>query len=881
MSCSSPGKHPRLSGWQVKATTDPETIKEWWRRWPDANVGIVTGPESGLLVLDVDREDRADTDGNICTIDGEDTLLDFEEKYGELPETVEVITGSGGRHIYFAWPDGLDAGDRIRFAPALDARAGGRDGNGGNIVAPPSHHASGGTYEFEARSHPDDVPLALPPLWLSELLQKRIPPPRPDVPVSVALETTELGRLVLDVAKDYLSTELWHGPDTSGRVRWHGNSALFNASIFVGSYVAGGHITGADGLEALEHAIDRQEPEPRPREDDYATIRNGRRRGQEQPASIDTPWPGWAWERGGERLRAIRHPEPPPPTDADAPPWIEGNFDTDDVPFEHDAETSCESPSLDTDIPLPEDEVAPEAGPRPDFVYLPGEVHKAIDRGVEAMAMARGVYQRSGRLVSVVRWAEHPGSTVARPMVDRDLGSAVICELPRSKVLRHLSAQVAWLKQKPKRGSEPELVPREPPASVVAAVHESGEWPGVPGLRGLSAVPLLRPDGSISAAAGYDAATGFFYAPTGLVPEVPTTPTREDAQQARRELLDAVCDFPFAESAGPDIWLAGLLTPISRHLCDCVPGFLFDASTPASGKSKLCEIIGIVAFGRRMPVFPSPPTDEECGKRLLSSLLVGDPMLWIDNVPNGGRFGWPSLDALLTSKEYQGRVLGESRGAKVPNVVTVYATGNNISAFGDTGRRVFKARLEPEDERPETRSGFKHDPLLEWAQRQRPRLLGAALRLLSAYLRGGRPKVGTTPIGSFEEWSRLVRDAVVWAGGSDASELLATRIDGADPEADAHIALLSAWREYPDGMTAGEAIRRAYPPEMDKELSGDTDLRDAIELVCGPDPNARSLGKRLSGIRGRRRTLQSGETTWFVSTPTRSRALQWSAEFAE
>ena len=895
-SCPSPGKHPRLSGWQVKASTDGETIKEWWRRWPDSNVGIVTGPESGLLVIDVDTETCADADGNIQQTDGEDTLRVLEAKHGPLPTTVEVTTGSGGRHIYFAWPEGIEAGDRIRFAPALDARAGGRDGHGGNLVAPPARHVSGGTYEFEASCHPDDVPLALPPAWLIDLLVRPKRPPPPDVSRRMAAETTELGRLVLDVAREYLSTALWHGRDATGLARWHGNQSLFETSAFVGGYVAGGHITGDGGLEALIDAADRHRPEPRPVEKDHATIRNGLRRGQEHPSGVDTLWPRWAWEIGGEHLKAMRRPEPPPPTDEDAPEWI-GNEDpmrAETPPSAHDVDAQDHEspPPLDPDDPGPQAEVEPEAVSierRPSFVYRPGEVHEAIDRGIKAISGARGVYQRSGRLASVVRWRDHPGSTVARPKIDRDLGSAVICELPRSKVMKHLSEQVAWLKRDGRRKSKdadplPQFAPCVPPGPVVSAVHEAAEWPRVPGLRGLTSAPMLRPDGSISTRDGYDPETGYFYAPTGPTPKVMTYPTREDARRARRELLDVVCDFPFSEDAGPDTWLVGLLTPICRHLFDLVPAFLLDASTPSSGKSKLVEVVGSIAFGRRMAAFPSPPNDDECRKRLLSSLLAGDAMLWIDNVPNGGRFGWPSLDALLTSTEYGDRVLSESRNAKLPNVVTIFGTGNNISTFGDTGRRVLKVRLEPEDDRPENRSGFKHDPLLEWTQAERPRLLGAALTLVAAYLRAGRPDVGTTPVGSFEQWSRTVRDAVVWAGGSDAADLLANRIDGADPDADAHITLLLAFRRHNGGLTAGEAISLAYHEEKDEKdrgLSGDVveadlDLREAVELVCGRDPNARSLGKRLSALRGRRRTLPDGSLAWFTSEPTRSRALRWS-----
>ena len=137
-------KRPLTENGFKDASTDPKAIAAWWARWPGANIGIATGA-SGLLVLDVDSYDG-----------GEDTLA----SYPGLPDTVESITGGGGRHLLFNRPDGSKY-KSFRFAHALDCKA-----DGGYIVAPPSLHESGRRYEWEASSEPDDVPLADPPIWL-------------------------------------------------------------------------------------------------------------------------------------------------------------------------------------------------------------------------------------------------------------------------------------------------------------------------------------------------------------------------------------------------------------------------------------------------------------------------------------------------------------------------------------------------------------------------------------------------------------------------------------------------------------------------------------------------------------------------------------------
>ena len=61
----------------------------WWRSWPTANIGLLTG--GGLLVLDIDAKNG-----------GKEALYGLTMKYGELPTTPTVATGGGGWHFYFA-----------------------------------------------------------------------------------------------------------------------------------------------------------------------------------------------------------------------------------------------------------------------------------------------------------------------------------------------------------------------------------------------------------------------------------------------------------------------------------------------------------------------------------------------------------------------------------------------------------------------------------------------------------------------------------------------------------------------------------------------------------------------------------------------------------
>lgn len=168
-------KHPNRPGWQDAATTDADLIAQWWGEHPDHGIGIATGAASGIWVLDVDVG---------VGKDGAETLADLEATYGPLPDTVEAITGTGGRHIYFAWPDDRDIrNDQAgRLGPGLDIR-----GTGGQVLAPPTIHPNGQPYEWELSS--PETP-AQAPGWLLELLtapsldrprlERKPPAQRPD-----------------------------------------------------------------------------------------------------------------------------------------------------------------------------------------------------------------------------------------------------------------------------------------------------------------------------------------------------------------------------------------------------------------------------------------------------------------------------------------------------------------------------------------------------------------------------------------------------------------------------------------------------------------------------------------------------------------------------
>ena len=130
--CSSPGKHPhgRFAPQGLKnATLDGGAICQWFANGEILNLGVATGAESGLVVLDVD-----DRHGGSASL----------RELGPLPRTATVRTG-GGQHLYFKWPAGVSdiRNSAGKLGPGLDIRA-----NGGYVVAPPSVHICGSPYKW-------------------------------------------------------------------------------------------------------------------------------------------------------------------------------------------------------------------------------------------------------------------------------------------------------------------------------------------------------------------------------------------------------------------------------------------------------------------------------------------------------------------------------------------------------------------------------------------------------------------------------------------------------------------------------------------------------------------------------------------------------------
>jgi hypothetical protein len=316
-----------------------------------------------------------------------------------------------------------------------------------------------------------------------------------------------------------------------------------------------------------------------------------------------------------------------------------------------------------------------------------------------------------------------------------------------------------------------------------------GEW-RLPPLNGIASAPLLRDDGTIYSAQGYDRASGMWRENVpelaGLVPERPTGAQAAAALRLIREtfktfcfadaetVLDATSGLNLVDTGKPpgkdeSAFLAALLTAVCRPSLHLAPGVLLRAapmSGAGAGKGLLARCISIIAFGREPHAVTSGASAEELEKRIAAELIEGGPVLFLDNL-NNTAFRSNLLASAITERPARVRVLGRSQMVPLNASAFVILTGNGLSVSEDLARRFISVEFDPRTEDPEART-FTTDIRAEVTKR-RAELLAELLTIW----RWGRlaRDIGTgRALGSFEQWCAWVRDPLLELGCKDPAE---------------------------------------------------------------------------------------------------------------
>src|SRR5579871_4664295 len=169
------GKIPLTHNGSKDASLNESQVRAWWQQWPEANIGLATGHR--WFAVDIDLKSG-----------GEETWDQLKYQHGGLPNTLEQITGSGGKHILYQMPDFPVLNSAGKIGPGIDVR-----GKGGYIVASPSiHPESKRAYLWDGADQIEDQAIAPAPAWLLALL--RVEDKKPGQAQNLPERVTEGGR---------------------------------------------------------------------------------------------------------------------------------------------------------------------------------------------------------------------------------------------------------------------------------------------------------------------------------------------------------------------------------------------------------------------------------------------------------------------------------------------------------------------------------------------------------------------------------------------------------------------------------------------------------------------------------------------------------------
>jgi len=384
-----------------------------------------------------------------------------------------------------------------------------------------------------------------------------------------------------------------------------------------------------------------------------------------------------------------------------------------------------------------------------------------VDAALARTAVERNTYKAGSRLVQVGWRDVRVSGGLTEPMLlMSDISTAGLLDrISRISVFQKFSK------------SEKDWVRASCPGQVADAyLSRTPDLWGTPALYAVVTAPTIRWDGSLLTEPGYDPATGILYRPSAEFPAVPMAPTREQCEAALGTLKDFIKTFPFETPVDRSIALAAIITSVIRTAVSTAPAFCIDATAARTGKSLFIDVASIIGTGHSAAV-TSRGDDEKSGgeteleKRLSSHLLSGASVISIDNVE--GQLGSSFLCSLLTQTMVSVRVLGLSKSVTCSTAAVIFLNGNNLILIGDLAAgRTLQARMDAKMASPEQRR-FDHDAK-ERARAMRGELVAAVLTVVrGAWTLSGDEWKSMTPLGGFEEFSRMVRWPLVWLGEPD------------------------------------------------------------------------------------------------------------------
>ncbi len=505
-----PGKAPIKKEWGVKYPTS-SSLNWYINKFPNMNLGLLLGLPGGIVDVDVDVPNLAAPVLAAMFPDG-------------LPPTLGWRNLGGKLHLLFRFDEwlarygkaiikGVKKGDRIignRHFLGLEVRIGDYTGEGKQhqTVIPPSLLVDGSARRWNERREilpiPDSMRAYLDQYATVADEPKEEPEPARNGKVIRINRTTNDDherRYVLAAIDGEMATvaEMPEGDRNNG---------LNLAAYKLGGYIPSGASWGDEVATALLKAAQES---GLPIDESQKTIQSGLNAGIAKPRKIPPPTGGHANGQGqGKKGGTVQHVEP------------------------HDV------PNL-----------------RPE-IELTIEHHIVTGQAIEALGFDENLFARGSSLVKVIDGVDEVETLPGGFELKNSAGAPKIVPLSESSVGLKLSENAKFFVWKvTEENPEGEAVFVSPPKWLIEAIAQHKHWPGVRELRGISEIPILRPDGSIVIDPGYDHLTQTLYRPRAVFPPMIENPTRDGALEAVNRILDLVDQFHFASDDDRVAWFGG------------------------------------------------------------------------------------------------------------------------------------------------------------------------------------------------------------------------------------------------------------------------------------------------------------------------------------
>jgi hypothetical protein len=479
---------------------------------------------------------------------------------------------------------------------------------------------------------------------------------------------------------------------------------------------------------------------------------------------------------------------------------------------------------------------------------IAGDLHIVVNAAEEQLASLGRHFQAGDLIVSVE--------------TDPVTGDPSIVPTSAPALTRELSVAVIWEKYD---GRTKEWKRCDPPARHLGILFDSRTFRYLPQLKGVVRQPYFREaDGVLVTEPGYDPVSqrfGVFDPRQYVLGKL----TKDGARQALAMLEALLIEFHFVAPTDKAAALSAIFTAVVRVSLPLAPAFHARAPVFGSGKTYLCELIGVFAGPGGNAKVSYPTTSEEATKVVLALLLTSPAVIEFDDmdtdwIPHG------VIKRMLTTDQITDRILGVSKTATVSTRTLFLGSGNNVGPIRDLLRRVLTIHVDPRCATPATMA-YSGNPV-DKVRKNRGAYVAAVLTIIRAWQEAGSPRAEIDNIVSYGgAWSDYCRFPLMWLGLPDPATALLAQVRH-DPDGDALLGLMTAWhRAFGSKPTT---VRNA----VDRAFSVDAELLDAMRefpIEERGDINRSKLGwllkknaNRIVGSFEFRQGTADGRVAWCV-----------------